>query len=173
MAEFNSCAHLLNETDVKKAKELYHTLLSQGDNPMELVFSIQKKLQDKLADKLGRIPYIEDIKTKGQLYDWLIDQKTAIDDEFRELLDAVAGMEKSEKDRSAIWKKWKSNHDEIRAEKLDDMSDFEKKELLFEKIDILHFVVNCMLALGITPEDMFVMYYIKNAENFARQERGY
>lgn len=173
MSEFNSCAHLLNEEQVQKAKDLYYGLLEQKEDPMELMMNMQKSLQDKLAEKLGRIPKIEDIKTKGELYTWLTDQKMAIDDEFRELIDAVAGMEKSEKDRSAIWKKWKSNHENLRNELVSDLSDFEKKELLFEACDFYHFWLNILLALGITPEQMFVLYYIKNAENFARQERGY
>lgn len=173
MAEFNSCASLLDAKSVEEAKLAYERELVVGRDPLQMMFNMQKKLQDKLADSLGRIPRIEDIKTKGQLYDWIEDQKKAIDDEHRELVEAIAGMEKSEKDRSAIWKKWKKNHDELRNEPLSTLSDFERKELMFEVVDAFHFMLNELLALGFTSQDLFVYYYIKNAENFRRQKDGY
>lgn len=173
MAEFNSCASLINKEDYEKAKLEYERELIAGRDPLCVLFSMQKSLQDKLADSLGRIPRIEDIKTKGQLYDWIEDQELALRDEHRELVEAIAGMEKPEKDRSAIWKKWKAKYNELRNEPISSLSDFEQKELKFEIIDALHFYINKLLALGIDPKEMFILYYLKNKENFARQERNY
>ena len=173
MTEFNTCSGLLDEETVKEQKLTYERELIVGRDPLQLLLDTQKSLQDKLTESLGRIPYLKDIKTKGQLYDWLVDQKTAIDDEFRELLDAVAGMEKSDKDRSAIWKKWKAKHDEIRNESIESLTDFEKKELLFEAADVFIFYMNIMLALGIDSKDLFVLVNSKISENFNRQAKGY
>ena len=173
MSEFNSCSSLLNKEYVEKAKIAYERELVVGRDPLQMMLNMQKSLQDKLADSLGRIPRIENIKTKGQLLDWMEDQKRAFDDEFREMVEAIAGMEKSEKERSAIWKKWKSNYEQIRAETVDSLSDFERKELLFELADMQIFYMNMMLALNVSYEDMYVLLYHKIAENFARQERGY
>ena len=173
MSEFNPCSSLLNKESVEKAKIAYERELVVGRDPLQMMLNMQKSLQDKLADSLGRIPRIENIKTKGQLLDWMEDQETALRDEHRELVEAIAGMEKPEKERSAIWKKWKSNYEQIRNETIDSLSDFERKELLFESIDKLHFFLNQLLALGFSAEDIFIYYYVKNAENFARQERGY
>lgn len=173
MSEFNSCSSLLNKEYVEKAKIAYERELVVGRDPLQMMLNMQKSLQDKLADSLGRIPRIENIKTKGQLLDWMEDQKRAFDDEFREMVEAIAGMEKSEKERSAIWKKWKSNYEQIRAETVDSLSDFERKELLFELADMQIFYMNMMLALNVSYEDMYVLLYHKIAENFTRQERGY
>ena len=71
MSEFNSCSSLLKNQSIEKAKLEYERDLVAGKNPMDSIFEMQKSLQDKLADSLGRIPRIEDIKTKGQLYDWM------------------------------------------------------------------------------------------------------
>ena len=119
MSEFNSCSSLLNKESVEKAKIAYERELVVGRDPLQMMLNMQKSLQDKLADSLGRIPRIENIKTKGQLLDWMEDQKRAFDDEFREMVEAIAGMEKPEKERSAIWKKWKSNYVQIRTETID------------------------------------------------------
>lgn len=173
MSEFNSCSSLLKNQSIEKAKLEYERDLVAGKNPMDSIFEMQKSLQDKLADSLGRIPRIEDIKTKGQLYDWMEDQKQAFDDEFKEMIDAIAGMEKPEKDRSAIWKKWKAKYNEIRNEPISSLSDFEQKELLFELADMQIFYMNMMLALNVSPKDMYILLYHKIAENFARQERNY
>ena len=42
-----------------------------------------------------------------------------------------------------------------------------------EFIDVLHFIWNIALALGLTSEEIMELYAEKNAENHARQDRGY
>lgn len=173
MSEFNTCAHLVNAEAVSVANAKYDEMLSKGLDPLGQLFHIQNTLQNALSDKLGRIPKPTELKTKGELYDFLLQQKIAMDDEFREMVEAVGGMSKPESDRSAIWKPWKGKYEELRAERLDEMPKEDRLELMFELVDFAHFFINCFLAMGVTERDLFVMYNIKNAENFARQDRGY
>ncbi len=42
-----------------------------------------------------------------------------------------------------------------------------------EWADILHFVVNLGLAIGLDADSAFLAYKMKNKENHARQDRGY
>lgn len=173
MSEFNSCAHLHNEADLLAADAKYDEILSAGSNPLGYLLNIQNTLQEALAEKLGRLQPPKAIKTKGELYEFLLSQKIAMDDEWRELIEAVGGMSKPEKDRSAVWKKWKGAYEDIREEKIADMPDTDRLELMFELVDFAHFFFNCLLAVGIDERELFRLYYLKNAENFARQERGY
>lgn len=173
MSEFNSCAHLVEADALAAANQKYEDLITSGVNPNQYLLDLQNSLQERLEGSLGRLKAPKNLVTKGEVYEFILQQKIAIDDEWREMVDAIAGMEKPEKDRSALWKKWKGKYDELRAERIDTLSQTDKLELMFEFIDIMHFINNVQLALGIDAKDMFVMYYLKNAENIARQERGY
>jgi hypothetical protein len=82
-------------------------------------------------------------------------------------------MSLPEKDRSALWKKWKGKYEDLRAENVDTLSHEDRLELMFEVIDAAHFFNNVLLALGVDAETYFTLYYLKNAENIARQKRGY
>ncbi|WWS25327.1 hypothetical protein vBKpnAMK6_00383 [Klebsiella phage vB_Kpn_AM_K6] len=104
---------------------------------------------------------------------WLRNQKDYIDDEFRELLTSLGGMSNGEKAASAVWKPWKADHVKMQETYIKDLSDKDQLEIKFEMIDILHFVLNMFMALGLDSEEIFKLYYLKNAENFARQDSGY
>lgn len=52
-------------------------------------------------------------------------------------------------------------------------SEEQRLEVLYEYIDCFHFFMNIGLALGIDGETFQKLYATKNAENFARQARGY
>ncbi|MCO0615535.1 hypothetical protein M8756_19920, partial [Lutimaribacter sp. EGI FJ00015] len=78
-----------------------------------------------------------------------------------------------EKAASAVWKPWKAQHVEMQSKKIKDLSPEDQLEIKFELIDQLHFFLNKIMALGMTAEEVFKLYYLKNAENFARQDRGY
>ena len=172
--EFNSCAHLKNTDAYKSAETVYNKILADGKDPFETVLNMQVLLQKKLAEKYPeRCMNPEELKTLGNKYDWVRDNKIAFDDEFSELVSALGGMSRSDKDRSAIWKKWKSNHADLRSELFANMSDEDKLELAFEFADALHFFVNIMMALEINAKDLFILYYAKNAENFRRYENNY
>ena len=173
MSEFNSCASLVNTHDLRVAEELYDDLLNSGKDPMQFLLNLQNTLQERMAKQHGRVKAPKEIVTKGELYDFIHDQKVAFDDEFRELVDAIAGMSLPEKDRSAIWKKWKGKYEALRGEEVSSLSREDRLELMFEAIDAAHFFNNILLALDIDARTMFVMYCLKNAANIERQNTGY
>lgn len=174
MAEFNTCADLIDETKYDELSQDYQNLLIDGKDPLADMLSVQNELQIALSSKLGRTPAPLDIKNKGELVDFLLDQKLALDDEFRELIEAIHGMSRPESERSACWKKWKSKHDDIRSELINEnLTLDDQKERSFEAIDMMHFVFNILLALGIESDDLYIYYMLKNKENFERQKRGY
>lgn len=173
MAEFNSCAKLLDENKISNAIKYYFDLKSDHIDPFLVMLEMQKALQEALFKKNPQVQDVNNLNTLGQKADWLRDNKIAFDDEFRETMDALAGMNKPEKERSALWKKWKKNYDTLRSEEFNKLSTDEQIELKFEVCDMFHFFMNMMLAVNMSAEDMFVYYYYKNKENFDRIKRGY
>lgn len=174
MSEFNSCASLVDQEALKEASSLYERLLSEGLDPYQTLLEMQNNLQEKLVSTYpNRVKAPRKLETKGDLYEFLRNQKMAFDDEFREMVDAIPGMSRPAKDRSGIWKKWKANHESLCAEKINDLSEADRLELLFECIDAVHFFANMQLALGLDAKDIFVLYCIKNIENIRRANTGY
>lgn len=51
--------------------------------------------------------------------------------------------------------------------------DIDLEEIRFEYIDMLHFLIEGMILLGMNGEDIHRYYCSKMKENLARQERGY
>lgn len=49
----------------------------------------------------------------------------------------------------------------------------ERMNILFEYVDILHFVLNIAVYLGLTSEEIIKGYIVKNRENRERKKRGY
>ncbi|UGO50047.1 putative dCTP pyrophosphatase [Morganella phage vB_MmoM_Rgz1] len=174
MAHFNECSTLVNQEDVKKAQTLYNMLLSMGKNPLQSMMDMQESLQEYLAankPETNRSP--SDLKTCGDLLTWMRNQDDYIADETRELYTSLGGMSNGEKDASAVWKPWKARHEEMFNKDFDDLSPEDQLEVKFEMIDQVHFFMNKLIALGLDAEEIFVLYYLKNAENFNRQKRGY
>lgn len=166
MAEFNSCADLIKNNE--RVEEILAKLKS-SKNPLQDMLDMQNWLQTVLAEKLPKHNIKPaDIQTKGQLVKWLDGNFDAIMDEFRELKTSVGGMSSGEKNASAVWKKWKSNHDEVINQRLDDMTEEDRLEMVMEMTDIMHFVFNMMLALRINADDLYVLYHLKNYENYER-----
>lgn len=169
MAEVNKCSQLMSSKNAIEAQEKYSSV-----NAFQTMYDMQNSLQQMLHEKLPLYnPNPNNLETVGQIFDYLRENKQAIDDEYRELIDALPGMSLPEKERSALWKRWKSNHCNIRDIKFADLSEEDKFELQFECCDILHFYLNMMIALKITPEQMFTMYYSKNHANVERYNSGY
>jgi hypothetical protein len=54
-----------------------------------------------------------------------------------------------------------------------DLTFDEQVEAKMEMIDMFHFVLNMFIGMDMSAEDVFIYYYLKNAENFERQERDY
>lgn len=172
MAELQ-CAKLLNDENYKIAMEKYNLAKDAGTDVFGMMLYMQKTLQEALYKKNPDLQDINNLESLGQIADWLRDNKLALDDEYREVIDALAGMNKPQKERSALWKKWKKNYHALRNEKLKDLSPDELTELKFEVCDMFHFFMNLMLGVGMTAEEMFVYYMYKNQENFDRIQRGY
>ena len=95
----------------------------------------------------------------------------AIIDELHEMMDAVGGIEDGK--GNAAWKPWKSTNPEIRKQKLSDLTPGDLKELKMEWIDVMHFVFNAGLAIGVTPNEFYNLYLSKNEENWNRQKNNY
>ena len=152
MAEFNSCANLINDEKIKECNKIYSDLLSECKDPLEYMLNAQNSLQEHLSETVEGNKKPADLKTIGEIYDWLRDNKIALDDEFREVVDALPGMNLPEKERSALWKKWKANHLKLRNKKISELEPNELKELKFELIDksncfnIRHFVLFAYIA---------------------------
>lgn len=172
MPHFNECSQLIEGAD--KAQNEYWDILGDEKDPLQVMLDMQKSLQIRLAkDKPEYNRHPDDLATAGEVVDWLRNQKDYIDDEFRELLTSLGGMSNGEKDASAVWKPWKSQHGERRETLITDLSPQDQLEIKFEMIDILHFVLNMFQGLGLTAEEIFKLYYLKNKHNFERQDRGY
>lgn len=173
MAEFNSCASLINDEKIKECNKIYSDLLSEGKDPLEYMLNAQGLLQKHLSETVEGNANPENLSKLGEIYDWLLSNKIALDDEFREVVDALPGMNLSEKERSAIWKKWKANHLKLREKSISELDTNELKELKFEVIDMWHFFMNMMLGLKISSRELFTYYYYKNLENIRRYNSGY
>jgi hypothetical protein len=74
----------------------------------------------------------------------------AIDDELAEVRKAIS------------WKPWQ--HDDPYAD---------RKEIVKECVDVLHFVANILCAAGATDEELDVEYLAKMQKNADRQRKGY
>lgn len=173
MAEFNSCANLINDEKIKECNKLYEDLLSEGKDPLEYMLNAQNSLQVHLSETVEGNKCPDDLSKIGEIYDWLRDNKVALDDEFREVVDALPGMNLPEKERSALWKKWKANHLKLREKDISELEPNELKELKFELIDMWHFFMNMMLGLRISSKELFTYYYYKNLENIRRYNSKY
>ena len=172
-AEFNSCAKLTETPEFKEGLDTYNELIKNGKDPFEYMLGMQKDLQHALSTKNSHNPSPNELHTIGQKFDWLRENKQAFDDEYREIIDALPGMETPVKDRSAVWKRWKGKYDSIREKTFNDLSSDEMKELKFELVDSFHFYMNMFFALDMSAEEMFIYYFVKNAENHRRAKNGY
>jgi len=141
----------------------------QSKNSLEDLYSLQAETQQMYFKKQGRKPFSE--MNIGDVIDFLMVTNHAIIDELHEMVDAVGGIEDGV--GNAAWKPWKSANPEIRQKKLSDLSPGDLKELKMEWIDVMHFVFNAGLAIGVTPAEFYNYYLSKNEENWNRAKRGY
>lgn len=146
-------------------KQLMHVLnLEKAPEDMDLI-ELQKRLQGIVrdrADQLGRrIPVVtETARNLGELTEVVKANKLCIEMELAELLDVLP------------WKYWKLSNDYGPDERLVDQPEL-WLELVYEAIDIQHFLNNIYIALGVDTEQLRDVYYTKSIENAARQDRGY
>ena len=171
MPHFNECSHLIEGAG--KATAEYDYALQTAKDPLQIMLDMQKSLQVRLATDREYCYHPDKLKTAGDVVGWMREQKDCIDDEFRELLTSLGEMSRGDKDASAVWKKWKSRYQEAQSKLISEMSSEDQLEIKFELIDIMHFVFNMAIGLNMSSEEMFKLYYLKNAENFNRQNNGY
>lgn len=171
MAHFNECSQLI--AGVEAADQEYQRITSAHGDPLQTMLDMQKSLQVRLAENRDYCYHPDKLATAGDVVGWMREQKDCIDDEFRELLTSLGEMSRGDKDASAVWKNWKARYQEAQAKPIAEMSLEDQLEIKFELIDIMHFVFNMAIGLNMSAEEMFKLYYLKNAENFARQDRGY
>lgn len=81
---------------------------------------------------------------------WTMRMKMAMDVEISEMLEQMR------------FKWWKKNQQEI-----------DEKELKYELIDALHFLLSMMIIWGMDSNEIYEMYLTKAQENIDRQQRGY
>ena len=141
----------------------------QSKNSLEDLYSLQAETQQMYFKKQGRKPFSE--MNIGDVIDFLMVTNHAIIDELHEMVDAVGGIEDGV--GNAAWKPWKSANPEIRQKKLSDLSPGDLKELKMEWIDVMHFVFNAGLAIGVTSDEFYNYYLSKNEENWDRQKNNY
>ena len=123
---------------------------------IELMFNMQKSLQDHLASK-GRALDLDKATFKEK-----VDNITP---QLRNLL-----VESTELIERLPYKEWKTYSDE---EKKYFLSNEVKLECWYEIIDMFHFLMNMALLLDIDGKTFVHLYMKKNKENFDRQKRGY
>lgn len=170
--QFNPCANLGTEEEIARIKDEMFNFLEQGINPLSVMLDMQKSLQVKLAqDKPESNMHPDELKTCGEILQWLKNQDDYIQDETRELYTALGGM--SNPKPNAVWKPWRAEYTEYQNRLFTDLSKEDQLEVKFELIDIFHFTLNKFIALGMSSSDIFALYYLKNKENFERQKRQY
>lgn len=81
--------------------------------------------------------------------------------EFRNIMALAAFVELGEMMQETPFKPWKKN------------ASLKLNEARVELIDLQHFVINLALSLGMTADDFYNIYLIKNGVNHARQDKGY
>ena len=155
---FQQCANL-------EVQDEYLILRESGKDSLAFLFNMQKGIQEEVyGHNFENIR--SSIRNLKQFIDW---NEEAIRDEDREFQAALTGIHTY----PGCWKPWKSKHNEAMSRALSDLTEDELKELQYEWIDKLHFMLNEAIAIGLTPETITNYYAAKNAENRARQKRGY
>jgi hypothetical protein len=125
--------------------------LENEDQMLKKMFEMQNSLQLRLGQDFSKMNLDERVSLIKE--NW-----TALTSEYVELLERLP------------WKPWKKYSEE---QKKDWTSEEQKLETYYEVCDMMHFMINICLLVGVDAETMWKLYYTKNAENFARQDRGY
>lgn len=140
---------------------------------LQIMLDMQQSLQLAIHEKYPqRVPDPTKLSTCGEILDWIRLQDEFIADETRELHTSLGG-DSLGREAAGVWKYWKANHEDLRNTKFCDLSEADQKAVKMEMIDIFHFVMCKFIGLGMDSNEIFELYYEKNAENFKRQEENY
>lgn len=121
------------------------------------LFKIQKELCEKIDKQKGTdlIPTIVEplSSTEDRRVYWIKEMLACLSNEIEEIRGWLP------------WKTWKTYPEGV----------FEKNlnEIKFECVDLVHFVVELMMIVGITPEEAIQLYQEKLEQNHKRQDNVY
>lgn len=133
-----------------------HLVKEEAQLPtVEEMFAMQLQLQKFLAAKGKSINY--ETATFKERVECISAQWRNMTLEFAELLERLP------------FKEWKT----YTPEQLAGLSEEDQIEVDMEFIDMWHFMMNIGLLIGMNGEKFRKYYYLKNKENFDRQNRGY
>lgn len=163
-------ANLDNTCKELEVRDYYSEMgYDSGRSSLQDIYDLQAKTQNMYFEKQGRKPFSQ--LNIGELVDFLLVNEHAIVDELHEMTDAVGGMHDGV--GNGAWKPWKSVNADFRKKSLSDLSEGDLKELKMEWIDVMHFVFNAGLAIGVTPKEFYNYYLSKNEENWSRARNNY
>jgi hypothetical protein len=130
----------------------------EGFDPLESQKALQKDIRVRM-ERIGAEVPVSDVpaKTLGQLTKLVMANGVALQQELAETLDWLP------------WKWWK-NYDDTPERSVPEET---AREIKFEIIDMLHFLINMAIAVGMDWDEMMDIFYTKQQENRARQARGY
>lgn len=121
---------------------------------MKILFNEWLKKTRQLQSEVYNIDYEllhgEDSDSINSLIEYIRWNMLAIDDELAEVRKAIS------------WKPWQ--HDDPYAD---------RKEIVKECVDVLHFVANILCAAGATDDELDEEYLAKMQKNADRQKNGY
>ena len=119
-------------------------------NNLEAMLSTQRKFQMRLNPGFLDMPVEERVA-------FIKEHSIHLNQEINEMLYELP-----------YFKPWK-DYGSLTESQKNDMLEKARMEL----IDAWHFFMNMSLALGMTPEQFYMMYAAKNKENHRRQDVGY
>ena len=125
--------------------------LKDGEQTLNKMFEMQSSLQLRLGQDFSKMSLEQRTQLIKDNYVYMITEMT-------ELIENLP------------FKHWKKYSEEQRQ---GFVTEEQKLETYYEFIDIMHFFINVGLLLGIDGDTAWKLYATKNAENFARQDRGY
>lgn len=132
--------------------------LPTGFDPVELQRELQAMVREKMPTWLHERIATEQCETYGELVAVMRGNVENVHMEMAEVLESLP------------WKYWKHTHVEHLGESV---SHEHRMELLFEIADALHFLINMVIAVGGTWDDLMRVFYAKQLENRRRQNVGY
>lgn len=144
----------------QEMKELRVQAAPVGFNPIESQRALQKDIRARM-ERLGVETTASEYRaqTVGELTNRVLANAMALQQELAETIDWLP------------WKSWK-NYGTLPDEAIESHEEL-VNEVKFEVIDMMHFLLNMAIALGMSWDEVLDIFYTKQRENRARQERGY
>jgi len=133
-----------DDTNVSQFIDILDAELGRADM-LEELFKKQEALQKRLGYDFSKMP-------DKQRAEYVKEYAQHTDHEMHEMLAEIPFFKS--------WKKYSTSPT---------VTDTQWFKARLEFVDALHFMINCALALGFTPEELLKLYIGKNNENHIRQ----